>query len=88
MQDDRDEWQRLADLLTAASGMPVSAEKARDFFRAPSGPGRPLVPAFDRMHESGGLLYCRYMAKHSSFGAARCLAECNSHVYHSHGWVG
>ena len=50
LQDERDEWQRLADLLTTASGIPVSSQQAQTFFPAAS----LEMPDYDALHAAGG----------------------------------
>lgn len=51
-QDDRDECQRLADLLAAASGLAVSVADAEAFFPDPE-PGEPSCPDFAAMSARG-----------------------------------
>jgi len=52
LQDSRDEWQRMADLLTAASGTAVTRQQVQSFFPPPA-QGDPAAPDFVAMHAAG-----------------------------------
>ena len=53
LQDERCEWQRLADLLSSASGIRVGWQQAEGFF-SPAFPGSPGMPDFLALHRAGG----------------------------------
>ncbi|PSC71541.1 Serine ase stubble isoform C [Micractinium conductrix] len=52
LEDERCEWQRLADLLSSASGIRVGWQQAEGFF-SPAFPGSPGMPDFLALHRAG-----------------------------------